>query len=176
VRQANGGSSANMYMWRSVSGDKAQQIFDQWMLAYTSDTSNDPQRTKMLRHKPKDAVDGCFDKSEPATFIADDLPFTSKPVSRCSELYPVYSAPRIEAGGPLAANIFKCQVKPVDAKDYKVTFSAAEMTRLKQIFQGGVCDWSKPGVEQTPVVPWASFGPSPRNLLFSVESARSTSR
>jgi hypothetical protein len=32
-----------------------------------------------------------------------------------------------------------------------VTFSADEMTRLKRIFPGGVCDWSKPGIEQQPM-------------------------
>jgi hypothetical protein len=37
-----------------------------------------------------------------------------------------------------------------------------------------VCDWSKPGVNQTPVVPWASFGPSPKNLVFDRAAATST--
>jgi len=174
--QANGGRSDNMVMWRSVSGDKAQQLFDQWMLAYKTDTSNDTQRTKMLRAKPKAAVDGCFDTSTPPQFIPDALPFTSQPTSKCSELYPVYSAPRIEAGGPLAANIIKCQLKPVDAKDYKVALSANDTARLTAIFAGGVCDWSKPGVEQTPVVTWASFGPSPKNLIFNVAAPRGSSR
>jgi hypothetical protein len=41
--------------------------------------------------------------------------------------------------------------KPISASDYKVTFTADEMVRLKQIFAGGVCDWSKPGVEQQPM-------------------------
>jgi hypothetical protein len=39
---------------------------------------------------------------------------------------------------------------------------------LHNIFQNGVCDWSKPGVNQTGVVPWASFGPAPENLVFDV--------
>ena len=88
----------------------------------------------------------------------------------------MYSAPRIEAGGPLAANIMKCQLKPVDAKDYKVPVSASDMTRLKAIFAGGVCDWSKAGVEQTTVVTWASVGPSPKNLIFNVGAPRDSSR
>jgi hypothetical protein len=32
--------------------------------------------------------------------------------------------------------------------DYKVPFTSDETARLKNIFPGGVCDWSKPGVEQ----------------------------
>ena len=32
----------------------------------------------------------------------------------------------------------------------------------------GVCDWSKPAVSKTGVVPYASFGPSTVNLVFAI--------
>ncbi len=168
LRQAAGGNSDNMVMWRSVDQAAAKDVFDKWMAAYKSDSSNDSQRTKVIRAKPAAAVSGCYDKSAPPVFVPDALPFSSKPVSKCSELYPVYSNPRHEAGGPLAANVLKCQLKPIDSKDYKATMSDAERARLNAIFPAGVCDWSKPGVNQTPVVAWASFGPSPKNLVFDV--------
>jgi hypothetical protein len=176
LRQATGGSSENMVIWRSVSGSAGQKLFDRWMAAYKADPSDDPQRTKVLRAKPRDAVDGCYDKAEPAAFIAEDLAFSSKPVSRCSELYPVYSNPRKEAGGPLAANILKCQLKPVDAKDYQASLTPQELTRLRAMFPAGVCDWSKPGVNQTAVVGWPSVGPSPRRLVFELNGPHSSSR
>jgi hypothetical protein len=157
-----------MVMWRSTSAPAAQALFDQWMVAYTSDKSADPQRVKVLRAKPAQGVEGCYDKSTPPQFVAENLVFTSKPASKCSELYPVYSNPRHEAGGPLAANVLKCQLKPIDQKDYQASFTASELARLKTIFAGGVCDFSKPGVNQTPVVPWASLGPSPKNQIFDV--------
>jgi len=176
IRQANGGRSDNLVMWRSVSGSTAQELVDRWVAAYKADTSADPQRVKMLRARPAEAVEGCYDKSTPPQFIAEALLFTRKPVSKCSELYPVYSSPRIEAGGPLAANVLKCQLKPIDAKDYAVPFSTAERSRLAAIFPAGVCDWSKPGVNQVPVVTWASFGPAPENQVFHPDPARSSSR
>ena len=114
------------------------------------------------------AADGCYDKATPPVFVVEPLVFSSKPVSTCSGLFPVYSNPRKEAGGPLAANILKCQLRPVDAHDYAVPLATAELARLQAIFPTGVCDWSKPGVNQVPVVPWASFGPSPKNLVFDV--------
>jgi hypothetical protein len=80
-------------------------------------------------------------------------------------LYPVYSNVRHEAGGPLAASILKCQLKPIDVRDYQVALSAADAQRLRAIFPAGVCDWSKPGVSQGPVVTWGSFGPSPKNRI-----------
>ena len=154
-----------MVMWRSVQAPVAEALFDRWMAAYKSDTSTADTITKVVRAKPREAVDGCYDLATPPVFVVDDLPFTSRPVSKCSELYPVYSFPRKEAGGPLAANILKCQLKPVDRGDYRVPFSASELARLGRIFPAGVCDWRRPGVNQTPVVPWASWGPSPGNLL-----------
>jgi hypothetical protein len=167
LRQANGNSD-NMVMWRNTTAASAQAAFDRWMVAYKSDTSSDPQIVKVLRNRPKEAVEGCYDKAAPPNFIAENLVFTSAPTTRCSQLFPVYSNARHEAGGPLAANVLKCQLKPVDAKDYKVAFNGSELDRLKAVFRDGVCDWSKPGVNQTPVVTWASWGPSPRNLVFDV--------
>jgi len=52
--------------------------------------------------------------------------------------------------------------------DYAMTFAPEQQNQLHAIFPDGVCDWSKPGVEQVRSVPWASFGPSPVNLLFDV--------
>ena len=92
LRQANGGNADNMVMWRSVSGNRGRELFDNWMAAYKSDTSSDPQRVEVLRAKPKDAAGRLLrqvrrrPRSSPTP-----LPFTSKPVSKCSELYPVYS-------------------------------------------------------------------------------------
>ncbi len=162
------GHADNMVMWRSVSGADAQTMFDSWMVAYKSDTSNDPQRVKVLRAKPKAGVEGCYDRATPPGFIAEALVFSSKPVSKCTELYPVYSNVRHESGGPLAANILKCQLKPVDPRDYAVPIPAADLARLKTIFRDGVCDWAKPGINQVPVTTWGSFGPSEKNLIAAV--------
>jgi hypothetical protein len=135
------------------------------MTAYKSDTSDAPQIDKVIRAKPAQGTEGCYDKATPPSFIAEPLTFTSAPSTKCSALYPVYANPRYQAGGPLSADVLKCQVKPVDMADYKVSFAPADKARLEKIFTAGVCDWSKPGVNQVPVVPWASFGPSSINRL-----------
>jgi hypothetical protein len=68
----------------------------------------------------------------------------------------------------VASDKLKCELKPVTASDYQVTFSTAELARLRAIFPAGVCDWSKPGVNQTPSVTYASVGPSPVNKVFDI--------
>ena len=73
---------------------------------------------------------------------------------RCNELYPSFPVPRLVYGAPLANDIVKCQLKPIDLTDYEVEFTAAERLRLEKTFSTGVCDWSKPGVEQQPSEIW----------------------
>lgn len=72
--------------------------------------------------------------------------------------------PEFVAGALIEVDVVKCQLKPIGMSDYKVPFTPEQVSQLHAIFPDGVCDWSKPGVEQVPVVPWASFGPSPVNL------------
>jgi hypothetical protein len=165
LRKARGGNSDNMVMWRSTNAADARRLFDAWMNAYTNDTSSRPLSEKVLSARPPAGVEGCYDDATPARFIAEPLVFTSQPTTRCSSLYPVYANPRFEAGGPLAADVLKCELRPPSPSDYAVAFTENEAERLARIFPEGVCDWSKPGMYQTPVVTWGSFGPSPVNRI-----------
>ena len=177
LRQANGGNADNMVMWRSVSGTTGRQSCSTSGWRPTRPTRRAIRSaTKVLRAQAEGRRRRLLRQGDAAAFVADALPFSSKPVSKCSELYPVYSNPRKEAGGPLAANILKCQLKPIDAKDYAgAAQRRRSCARLQAIFPGGVCDWSKPGVNQVPVVTWASFGPSPKNLIVDTTRAPQTS-
>jgi hypothetical protein len=121
-------------------------------------------------------VDGCWTAATdgaPAQFIAEPQTFSRDPSSKCNTLYPSYSFTRQVAAGPLDANVLKCQLEPVDPADYGAAISPADRQRLERIFPGGVCDWSKPGVSQTRVVPWASFGPAPDSLALNPVSRSS---
>lgn len=169
VLQANGNAD-NYVMWRgSLAALSPESIaaFEKWMNAIAADKSADPQKTKVVKNKPSDLVDGCTDKSTPYKFIAEKQVLGTTG-TQCNTLWPSGRFPRMEAGVSLASNNLKCQLKPVDAADYKVAISATELTRLKSIFPSGVCDYSKPGVSFAKVVPWASFGPSKVNLVFDV--------
>jgi hypothetical protein len=127
---------------------QALSQMDQWLTKIADDTSGDSKLAKLRRAKPADLVDACWTRDDrPQRIVERQMPASGK----CNELYPANSFPRGVAGSPLAADVIKCQLKPVSAADYKVTFTADEMSRLKQIFPGGVCDWSKPGVDQQPM-------------------------
>ncbi len=103
--------------------------------------------------KPADLVDRCHSPSgEP---IVEPQTFTG---GRCNEFYPTYPSPRMVAGGPVTNDVLKCQLKAVDLADYQAAFSTDERERLGRVFPSGVCDWSKPGVEQQkPVGTWLRY-------------------
>ena len=67
---------------------------------------------------------------------------------RCDQLFEKSSDPRIAAGAPMTDDILKCQLKPIEAKDYKVAPTPDRIAVLKATFPEGVCDYSKPGVGQ----------------------------
>jgi hypothetical protein len=148
-----------------VSFEKAWATFIAWVEAVTADTSSSTQRAKVIRNKPDQANDGCW--SSPTQFIAEPQTFGILPNTRCNALFPSYAFPRYVAGSPLAADIIKCQLKPIDSKDYQIELTSEQRTRLSKIFPQGVCDGSKSGVEQRSVKPWASFGPSHANYVPS---------
>jgi uncharacterized tannase-like protein DUF6351 len=171
MQQANGYSDNHVSFRGPSQGEDNWSAMVRWVEAIKADQSDASPRVKMRRNKPADVVDGCWVPATPTTprrFIAEPATFGSQPDSECNTLYPSYAFPRYVAGGPLAGNIIKCRLKRIDLDDYAVAFTGAELARLRSIFPDGVCDWSKRGVGQTGVVPWASFGPSRDNLVFDV--------
>jgi len=167
LREANG-DVGNHVMWRgsSVPFAKAWTLLNMWVAAVKADHSSISEHQKVVNHRPPVLVDGCWPST--SQFVAEPQTLSSLPDTTCNTVYPSWTNPRFVAGGPIQANRYKCQLKPIDLADYTVTFTGAEIARLNSIFPAGVCDWSKPGVNQTGVVPWPSFGPSPDNLIFDV--------
>ena len=125
---------------------RALSEMDKWIAAIHADSAAGTAHAKVVRNKPATLQEGCMsrDATNPV-FIAEAMKIDS---GQCATLYPAPPSPRASAGGPVAADVIKCQLKPVTTADYTVTFTPAQQTLLAQIYPDGVCDWSKPGVEQ----------------------------
>jgi hypothetical protein len=160
LRDQNGHAN-NQVILGGVSG--RPNADDRWLSAIRADSSNLPKWRKVVANKPADVVDACWDLS--GNKIAETQAFGT---GQCNTIYPPSLTPNLVAGAPIQDRILKCQLKTPDAADYAVSFSAGQWSRLNAIFPEGVCDWSKPGVDETEVKTWASFGPSPQNQLFDV--------
>ncbi|RSZ28751.1 hypothetical protein EJO66_31330 [Variovorax beijingensis] len=135
---------------------------NEWLEKIAADKSPTPYAKKVIANRPDSATDACWDTNgrrinEPWT--------TAGALGRqttCAQLYPVNGDVRLAAGGPRTGDILKCQLKPVNAAEYRVSFTPVELDRLNAIFPSGVCDWSKPGLNQVkPDADWLVFGEVP---------------
>ncbi|TDD26826.1 hypothetical protein E1218_12220 [Kribbella turkmenica] len=148
---AANGTAANLVSWAQNEADPAlyRQLFatalttlDEWLAGVKRDTSQAPLEIKVLRHKPAKAKSTCWEGG--------------KPSAHC---LPTYQMPRMVAGGPLANDIVKCQLTPIDWDAYgSVKFTEGQKQQLRLAFPSGVCDWTKPGVgQQRPIGVWQTF-------------------
>jgi hypothetical protein len=127
---------------------KYLQYLDNWIAAIQADKRNIPQAQKVRLNRPAEMANACYPTEWQR--VTDQ--------ASCDALFPYSGHPRIAAGGPTTDDVFKCQVKPIDAKDYKQPLTADQMATLKTAFPQGVCDYSKPGVGQVPLAgTWLMF-------------------
>jgi hypothetical protein len=162
------GNHDNHVMWRygtgliapAASGLSLQSflMMDQWVAAIRGDDSCATIEEKIARHKPHSAFDFCY--------LSTDTTFSTKvtdpAVCDADPLLARHASPRQVAGGPLAENILKCQLRPLDPADYSPSVLTPEqIDRLRAVFPDGVCDWSAPGVGQEPAISPLDFTGGP---------------
>ena len=182
IDAGNAGNHGNQVIWRYGSGllpGTAAQVaavtvtslltMDSWLSALNtsapkSGLNAERSQAQVIAAKPAAARDLCYLTGD--TAFAN--PITDMAVCDADARLVKHASPRQVAGGALAENILKCQLKPLNLADYTgVTFSAAQQARLAAAFPGGVCDWSKLGVgQQDPASP-LNFGAGPGGAPLS---------
>jgi hypothetical protein len=176
IDAANGNDHGNQVIWRYGTGllpaTPAQvaavtlesfTTMDAWLsslLASAPKETLNSVRTQaqVIAAKPSNAVDLCYLTGDPtfSTKVFDMA--TCDADARLAR----HSSPRQVAGGALAENVLKCQLRTPMRDDYApVTFSDAQWARLNAAFPDGVCDWSKPGVGQQEAVSPLTFVDGP---------------
>lgn len=120
------------------------RLMDSWLDNIAKDQSKDSPAVKVARNKPPEATDTCW--TDMGEKIAEPASYTS--TGRCNQLYPPHADPRIASGGPLTDDVLKCGLKSIDVRDYKQSLTSTQIDRLKAAFPDGVCDYTRPGVEQ----------------------------
>lgn len=148
--ERSNGRSDNQVIWVSpLTQDlstQALETMNAWLDNLAADSSP-LSIDKVVKNKPTAAVDACW--TADGEKIEEKLAIDG--TGRCATLYPVHSEPRLVAGAPLTNDVIECQLKQIDFSEYDVTFNPTQSGRLASIFPNGVCDWSEPGVEQTPI-------------------------
>jgi hypothetical protein len=153
---ADGADDPNLLLWTSPSSGNLTQT-----LTGQIGNANDPisvlDEWLTTGEKPASAVNKCM--LPDGTSVEGGWEIYDDPAP-CADAFPVFSSSRIEAGQKRDQYVLKCQLQPVDATSYGVTFTDAQAQRLSTIFPDGVCDWTKPGVgvPENPTETWQSFG------------------
>jgi hypothetical protein len=166
LMNANGRTDNQVIVGQLANSNSLIEQMNRWLDAIVADPSQRPAIEKVVRSKPADVVDACF-TSDGTKIVETQTAFGP---GQCNALFPTSMSPNLVAGSPIASDVIKCQLKPLTPADYNVTFTPSQWQALGEVFPQGVCDWSRPGVEQTPSQPWASVGPSPVNRLFDVSA------
>jgi hypothetical protein len=162
------GTHANQVMWQGpapIFGDAvglnelALDALVRWLDAVQADESRRPLATKVIADKPADVADACFDGI--GHKLHDGI---------CGNaVVPVYGTPRTVAGEPITTDQNECRLKRLLRGDYGVTFTDAEWAMLEKTFPTGVCDYSKPGVDQQPVVTWLRYLDDDGDVIYGGE-------
>ena len=120
---------------------------------------------QVVAGKPAGAVDFCFLRADVtfSTPVFDQTVCdTDSPQADGKGRLAKRASPRQVAGGPLAENILKCQLKPLSPADYpSVSFSSDQWARLQAVFPDGVCNWNEKGVGQRRAASPLTFADGP---------------
>jgi hypothetical protein len=143
------GHSKNHVLWitrkKHTPIQEGIALLDKWIMARKTRSDND-----LLKSKPKELMDTCFNAKGEVLATGEtvwDGPWNNKKDGDCLQHYPIYSNSRIQAGGPWAGSIFKCNLIPVATAIDNGTYGKVAMHEyqeiLTSIFPTGVCDYGQ---------------------------------
>jgi hypothetical protein len=160
------GGHANQLIWEGpvlIEGDTQCErnsfaAMDTWLSAVAKDKSKKSLPAKIAADKPASLGDRCYDGS--GNKVMDGL---------CGEaVVPIYGTPRTVAGDKITTDANKCQLKPLSRDDDygPIGLSDAQFAALQQVFPTGVCDFSKPAVDQQGAVPWLTYQRADGKVIY----------
>jgi hypothetical protein len=136
---------------------------DGWLSAVEADHRNVSLAQKIADDRPAGVHDQCSDIPGVDQVVVPGV----GEVCQAPLLQTRFATPRMVAGEAVNTDQEKCQLKPLRQSDYyPVTFSTSEWAQLEQIFPQGVCDWSKPGVDQRPTIPWQTYQTASGSVVY----------
>ena len=138
---------------------------DRWLTAVERDHGARSTATKVATDRPADVTDECW--TGVGVLLWHSL---------CGEdVVPVYGTSRMVAGDDISTDNNKCRLKPLDRSSYHVTiagvtipihFTGTQWVALERVFPTGVCDFSQPGIDQQPTLPWQTYQHRSGKVIF----------
>ncbi|MEA2389899.1 MAG: hypothetical protein QOK31_8 [Solirubrobacteraceae bacterium] len=147
---------ANQVIWQGPAPLIGQTDFttkgllamDRWLSGVERDRRRVALSRKVREHRPPDIHDECFNGAGQRV-----------PDESCVAVVRVYQTPRMVAGESVRTDVNKCRLKPLRRSDYTGPLppTDADWSQLRSAFPGGVCDWTKRGVDQRNTIPWRTY-------------------
>ena len=139
------------------------EAMDRWLSAVDADHRPISLEQKVAEDRPADVTDRC-----------SNIPGISQvskpgvgPVCELPALQTRFATPAMVAGESVATDVQRCQLKPLRASDYyPITFTPGQWAALEHTFPDGVCDFSKPGIDQRPTIPWLTYQTASGSVIY----------
>ena len=127
---------------------------DRWLAKVEADHRPISRERKVAEDRPADIRDRC---SQIPGVEQVSVPGVGK-VCQNENVQTRYATPAMVAGEGVRTDTNKCRLKPLRREDYyPIEWTDSEWERLKKVFPTGVCDWSKPGVDQRNTIGWMTY-------------------
>jgi len=165
------GTHANQVIWFGavpLMGDvnyanEAFVAMDRWLAGVETDNGTASLAAKIVRDRPSDVNDRC---SQVDGLELVSLPGVG-PICELKEVQTRFGPPRTVSGEGVETDTNKCALKPLRRLDYyPTTFTDDQWQRLQAAFPGGVCDWSRPGVDQADTIAWQTYQDQTGSVLY----------
>jgi hypothetical protein len=136
---------------------------DRWLTKVEADKRNVSLEQKVADDKPADIQDRCSQIPGVDQVV---VPGVGK-VCELDAVQTKYGTPAMVAGESMATDTNMCQLRPLRQSDYyPITFSADQWQQLEKAFPTGVCDWSKPGIDQQDAIGWQTYQDAQGNVIY----------
>jgi hypothetical protein len=136
---------------------------DRWLDAVDHDTSGRSLEAKVAADRPDDLHDRCSNVDGVEQVAVPGV----GPVCQLDAVQTKFATPAMVAGEGIETDTNRCQLKPLRQADYyPITFTDDQWKQLETAFPGGVCDWSKPGVDQQGTIPWQTYQRADGSVVY----------
>jgi hypothetical protein len=159
---------------------------DRWLTKVEDDKRKVSLEQKVAEDRPADLHDRCSQIDGVEQVAVPGV----GPVCQLDTVQTRFGTPITVAGEGIATDTNSCALKPLRRTDYyPISFTDDQWAELVKAFPTGVCDWSKPGIDQQGAIPWQTYqdangsvvyggrplGQAPKSAALRARDRRSTS-
>jgi hypothetical protein len=136
---------------------------DRWLTKVEDDKRKVSLEQKVAEDRPADLHDRCSQIDGVEQVAVPGV----GPVCQLDTVQTRFGTPITVAGEGIATDTNRCTLKPLRRTDYyPISFTDDQWAELVKAFPTGVCDWSKPGIDQQGAIPWQTYQDADGSVVY----------